>query len=120
MASCLSASVTQKKFVFWQQHYKYAEAIIASEEKIAYLKASLATEKSNKVKVDDVLDSIETQGTSARDGLVSDLAQVSPWSEHAAHAANLLVSQRESAWNILRTIDLLSLHDVYLASSCTN
>lgn len=84
VASDLSASVTQKKFVFWQQHYKYAEAkkeIIASEEKIAYLKASLATEESNKAKVDDVLDSIETQGTSARDGLVSDLAQASPWSE---------------------------------------
>ncbi|XP_024167529.1 uncharacterized protein LOC112174062 isoform X2 [Rosa chinensis] len=111
VVSDLSASVTHKKFMLRQQSSKYTEMkkeSIASEEKIANLKAwiqkleaSLATEKRNKAKIDEVLDSIETQVITARDGLVSDLAQVSAM-EGTTQAANL-VAQQQSAWNSLRT-----------------
>ncbi|XP_040365556.1 uncharacterized protein LOC121050206 [Rosa chinensis] len=111
VVSDLSASVTHKKFMLRQQSSKYTETkkkSIASEEKIANLKAwiqkleaSLATEKRNKAKIDEVLDSIETQVITARDGLVSDLAQVSAM-EGTTQAANL-VAQQQSAWNSLRT-----------------
>ncbi|XP_062022698.1 uncharacterized protein LOC133739005 isoform X2 [Rosa rugosa] len=111
VVSDLSASVTHKKFMLRQQSSKYTETkkkSIASEEKIANLKAriqkleaSLATEKRNKAKIDEVLNSIETQVITARDGLVSDLAQVSAM-EGTTQAANL-VAQQQSAWNSLRT-----------------
>ncbi|KAL6209935.1 hypothetical protein ACLB2K_020874 [Fragaria x ananassa] len=67
----LSASVARKKFVLWQQSSKYTETKkegISSEEKIANLKAkirkleaSLAKEESKKAKIDEVLDTIETE-----------------------------------------------------------
>lgn len=119
VASNLSASVTQKKFVLRQQASKYAEVkkeILATDEKVANLKAmikeleseiknleaSLATAESDREKTHEVLDTIDTQVTTVRDGLVSDLAQASAM-EGMTRAANELVTQRQSAWDSLRT-----------------
>ncbi|XP_021832768.1 RING finger protein ETP1-like [Prunus avium] len=119
VASNLSASITQKKFVLLQQASKYAEAkkeIIATDEKVANLKAMikelesqiknleacLATAESDREKTHEVLDTIDTQVTTVRDGLVSDLAQASAM-EGTTRAANELVTQRQSAWDSLRT-----------------
>ncbi|XP_050363894.1 uncharacterized protein LOC126782644 [Argentina anserina] len=111
VASDLSASITERRFVLRYHHSKYAEVkkqIIASDEKVANLKAmikrleaSLAEEKSNREKVDRVLDSIETGVMDARDGLLSDIEQVSAM-EGTTKAANQLVVQRHSAWENLR------------------
>lgn len=119
VASNLSASITQKKFVLLQQASKYAEVkkeILATDEKVANLKAmikeleseiknleaSLATAESDREKTHEVLDTIDTQVTTVRDGLVSDLAQASAM-EGMTRAANELVTQRQSAWDSLRT-----------------
>jgi septal ring factor EnvC (AmiA/AmiB activator) len=111
VASDLAASITERRFVLRFHHSKYAEVkkqIIASDEKVANLKAmikrleaSLATEESNRAKIDEVLDTIETGVITARDGLVSDIAQVSAM-EGTTKAANQLVAQRQSAWESLR------------------
>ncbi|KAK9941889.1 hypothetical protein M0R45_007581 [Rubus argutus] len=111
VASDLAASITERRFVLRFHHSKYAEVkkqIVASDEKVANLKAmikrleaSLATEESNRAKIDEVLDTIETGVITARDGLVSDIAQVSAL-EGTTKAANQLVAQRQSAWEILR------------------
>lgn len=112
VASDLSASITERRFVLRYHHSKYAEVkkqIIASDEKVANLKAmikrleaSLAEEKSNREKIDRVLDSIETGVMDARDGLLSDIEQVSAM-EGTTKAANQLVAQRHSAWENLRS-----------------
>ncbi|PRQ22716.1 hypothetical protein RchiOBHm_Chr6g0253331 [Rosa chinensis] len=56
-------------------------------EQIKRLEACLATEESNRAKIDRAIDSIETQVTTARDGLVSYLAQFSSI-EGSTQAAN--------------------------------
>ncbi|KAM5549620.1 hypothetical protein ABKV19_000840 [Rosa sericea] len=111
VASDLAASITERRFVLRYHHSKYAEVkkqIIASDEKVANLKAmikrleaSLAEEKSNREKIDRLLDSIETGVMDARDGLLSDIEQVSAM-EGTTKAANQLVAQRHSAWENLR------------------
>ncbi|KAK9941886.1 hypothetical protein M0R45_007578 [Rubus argutus] len=118
-ASDLSASITQNKFVLRRVTSKYDEVkkeIVASDERIANFKAMikeveaqikrleacLATEESNRAKIDEVIDSIETQVTTVRDGLVSDLAQVSSM-EGTTQAASQLVAQQQSAWDNLKT-----------------
>ncbi|KAM5549624.1 hypothetical protein ABKV19_000843 [Rosa sericea] len=118
VASELSVSITQKKFVVRQQTSKYDEVkkeMTASDEKVAKyksmikeleaqikgLEACLATEVSNRKKIDEAIDSIETQVTTARDGLVSDLAQVSSI-EGSTQAANKLVAQKQSDWDNLK------------------
>ncbi|KAL6219003.1 hypothetical protein ACLB2K_012210 [Fragaria x ananassa] len=115
VASDLSASITERRFVLRYHHSKYAEVkkqIIASDEKVANLKAmikrleaSLAEEKSNREKIDRVLDSIETGVMDARDGLLSDIEQVSAM-EGTTKAANQLVAQRHSAWENLRNVGI--------------
>ncbi|KAK9941887.1 hypothetical protein M0R45_007579 [Rubus argutus] len=112
VASDLSASITQNKFVLRQQTSKYDEVkkeIVASDERIANFKAMikeleacLSTEESKRAKIDEVINSIETQVTTARDGLVSDLAQVSSM-EGTIQAAKQLVAQQQSAWDNLKT-----------------
>ncbi|KAM5549622.1 hypothetical protein ABKV19_000841 [Rosa sericea] len=125
VASELSVSITQKKFVVRQQTSKYDEVkkeMIASDEKVANyksmikeleaqikgleaqikgLEACLATEVSNRKKIDEVIDSIETQFTTARDGLVPDLAQVSSM-EGTTQAAYQLVTRKQSHWDNLK------------------
>ncbi|KAM5549625.1 hypothetical protein ABKV19_000844 [Rosa sericea] len=125
VASELSASITQKLFVVRQQTSKYDEVkkeMIASDEKVANykstikeldaqikeleaqikgLEACLATEVSNRKKIDEVIDSIETQFTTARDGLVSGLAQVSSM-EGTTQAAYQLVTRKQSHWDNLK------------------
>ncbi|XP_062018573.1 uncharacterized protein LOC133735182 [Rosa rugosa] len=125
VASELSASITQKLIVVRQQTSKYDEVkkeMIASDEKVANykstikeleaqikeleaqikgLEACLATEVSNRKKIDGVIDSIETQVTTARDGLVSDLARVSSM-EGTTQAAYQLVTQKQSHWDKLK------------------
>ncbi|VVA18348.1 PREDICTED: histone deacetylase [Prunus dulcis] len=113
VASNLSASITQKKFVLLQQASKYAEVkkeILATDGKVAILKAMIKgleseiknLEASDREKTHEVLDTIDTQVTTVRDGLVSDLAQASAM-EGMTRAANELVTQRQSAWDSLRT-----------------
>ncbi|XP_062022911.1 RING finger protein ETP1 homolog [Rosa rugosa] len=118
VASDLSASITQKKFVVLQQTSKYDEVkkeIVASDEKVAGFKAMikeleeqikrlevcLATEESNRAKIDEAIGSIEKQVTTARDGLVSDLAQASSM-EGSTQAANELVARKQSHWDNLK------------------
>ncbi|XP_040363689.1 RING finger protein ETP1 homolog isoform X2 [Rosa chinensis] len=118
VASDLSASITQKKFVVRQQTSKYDEVkkeIVASDEKVSNFKAMikelkaqikrleacLATEKSNRAKNNEAIDSIEKQVTTARDGLVSDLAQVSSM-EGSTQAAKELVARKQSDWDNLK------------------
>ena len=118
-ASDLSASITQNKFVLRRVTSKYDEVkkeVVASDERIANFKAMikeveaqikrleacLTTEESNRAKIDEVIDSIETQVTTVRDGLVSDLAQVSSM-EGTTQAASQLVAQQQSAWDNLKT-----------------
>ncbi|XP_062020705.1 RING finger protein ETP1 homolog [Rosa rugosa] len=118
VASELSASITQKLFVVRQQTSKYDEVkkeMIASDEKVANykstikeleaqikgLEACLATEVNNRKKIDEVIDSIETQFTTARDGLVSGLAQVSSM-EGTTQAAYQLVTRKQSHWDNLK------------------
>ncbi|XP_062024843.1 uncharacterized protein LOC133740926 [Rosa rugosa] len=118
VASDLSASITQKKFVMWQQNSKCDEVkkeILTSDEKVANFKAMikelesqikrleacLATEESNRAKIDEAIDSIEKQVTAARDGLVSDLAYVSSM-EGSTQAANELVARKQSDWDNLK------------------
>ncbi|KAM5549623.1 hypothetical protein ABKV19_000842 [Rosa sericea] len=119
VASDLSASITQKKFVVLQQTSKYDEVkkeIVASDEKVAgfkamikeleeqikRLEACLATEESNRAKIDDeAIGSIEKQVTTARDGLLSDLAQASSM-EGSTQAANELVARKQSDWDNLK------------------
>ncbi|KAK9941888.1 hypothetical protein M0R45_007580 [Rubus argutus] len=111
-ASDLSSSITRNKFVLRQQTSKYdgvKKEIVASDERIANFKAMikeledcLSTEASKRAKIDEVIDSIEIQVTTARDGLVSDLAQVSSM-EGTIQAANQLVAQQQSAWDNLKT-----------------
>ncbi|XP_062020703.1 uncharacterized protein LOC133737097 [Rosa rugosa] len=120
VASELSVSITQKKFVVRQQTSKYdvvKKEITASDEKVAKyksmikeleaqikgLEACLATEVSNRKKIDELIDSIETQLTTARDGLVSDLAQVSSM-EGTTQAAYQLVTRKQSHWDNLKTM----------------
>ena len=104
-ASDLAASINQKKIVLLKEYSKYILAkkeFVVSEEKVADLKASLATEGFNMENFNDVLDSINTRVTSVKDGMVSDLAQISGM-EETINAANKLVSQQQSVWNNLRT-----------------
>ncbi|XP_040363771.1 uncharacterized protein LOC112172806 isoform X1 [Rosa chinensis] len=111
VASELSASITQKLFVVRQQTSKYDEVkkeMIASDEKVAKykstikeLEACLATEVSNRKKIDEVIDSIETQITIARDGLVPDLAQASSM-EGRTQAAYQLLTRKQSHWDNLK------------------
>ncbi|XP_062025185.1 uncharacterized protein LOC133741270 [Rosa rugosa] len=111
VASELSASITQKLFVVRQQTSKYDEVkkeMIASDEKIANyksmikeLEACLATEVSNRKKIDEVIDSIETQVTIARDRLVPDLARVSSM-KGTTQVAYQLVTRKQSHWDNLK------------------
>ena len=118
VASDISSSITQKKFVVRQQTLKYDEVkkeMVASDEKVANFKAMikdleaqikrleacLATEESNREKIDEAINSIENQVTTARDGLVSDLAQVSSI-EGSIQAANKLVAQKKLDWDNLK------------------
>ncbi|KAM5549626.1 hypothetical protein ABKV19_000845 [Rosa sericea] len=112
VASELSASITQKLFVVRQQTSKYdevkKEAVIASDEKVANyksmikeLEACLATEVSNRKKIDEVIDSIEAQVTIARDRLVPDLARESSM-KGTTQAAYQLVTRKQSHWDNLK------------------
>ncbi|KAL6219004.1 hypothetical protein ACLB2K_012211 [Fragaria x ananassa] len=71
------------------------------EAQIKRLEACLATEESNREKIDEAINSIENQVTTARDGLVSDLAQVSSI-EGSIQAANKLVAQKKLDWDNLK------------------
>lgn len=68
--------------------------------KIRKLEASLAKEESKKANIDEVLDTIETEVTTTKEGLISDLTQVSAI-EGTIQAANV-VAQKQRAWNSLR------------------
>ncbi|XP_050363897.1 uncharacterized protein LOC126782646 [Argentina anserina] len=116
IASDLSASINQKKFVVRQQTSKYDEVkkeLTASDKKVTSFKAMikdleikrleacLATEESNRAKIDEAIDFIEKQVTTARDELVSDLAHV-PSMEGTIQAATQLVTQKQSDWDNLK------------------
>ncbi|PRQ22715.1 putative HSP20-like chaperone [Rosa chinensis] len=79
----------------------YKSTIKELEAQIKWLEACLATEVSNRKKIDEVIDSIETQVTTARDGLVSDLARVSSM-EGTTQAAYQLVTRKQSHWDNLK------------------
>lgn len=120
MVSDLSASLTQKKFVFNTIASKYANEkrlFPAADKKVAKLKAKIKASSEAKIKsLDDCLaialadrasfeedlDNIEAVITTIRDGFVSDQEKLSNM-EGLTHAANLLVARRKSAWNSLRT-----------------
>ena len=104
VASHLMSSISLKKFVLQQEYSKYTNAkkeLLASAEKIANLKTSLAKEERKKLQIDELLDSIDLQLTSAKDELILELAQVSDM-EETVQAAKQLVSQRQLVWNSLR------------------